>query len=309
MNPPVIDSVASLLPLVSNHCSSVRVPASNPPSIQPQQDFVTQDFHTLGMGYTSLPSLNITPDRLFSNANVFSNPIVSITNQRLPYMPLRVTDSNSPPKTPNVCSRTGSFSAPRNQIGLSCVYPNNNSLQTPRFPPRATNFAQQLSMPFMPPPIPPYSHPRHLHHPPPGFMPSPHRPSAVNSVSVGPYANIASGSGARSVSNSPASRFSKDPQNAPPVSMMAVAAIAFAAAQQQQQQQTPGSGINSNFGVRHYPPSSSNVHFQTPHFALPQSSISNSANPCFTSHNNSSTLNMIQSMSLTERCPLLEEFR
>ncbi|KAH8862403.1 Maternal protein pumilio [Schistosoma japonicum] len=319
-------SVCSSVPALCPPISSSIFPSIQSQNIYAQTDLTTQEFQHVGLGYTGLSPLNPIADRLLRPFNTFPRPAPPLSSTRLPYMPVNATDTQSPPRTPTTLAGPRISVPPvlpRSQLATSTMYtcrnngPPFSSMHTPRFSSHAPNSFPQLNLPFMPPPLPPYS--RHLHQPPPvlpppGFLPPAHRPPGTTSSSSGPYFNNTP-PGNKPAHNNEGSRFPKD-QNHPttlhqantPVPMMT---LAFAAAQQQ------GSGINPNFGIRH-PSSNQASNFQPPYYSFPSDSNVNSTFQLNSSHLNHSNpslpINNMLPLGTTnnaapERSRLLEEFR
>ncbi|VDQ00771.1 unnamed protein product [Trichobilharzia regenti] len=278
-------SMCSSMPALCSQVSSSVVPSIHSQNAYPPTDMITQDFQHGGLGYTGLSSLNPMTDRMFQSSSSFPRPLPPMSSSRIPYIPVNTTDSQSPPQTPTAMGAPR-ISVPsvlsRPQIPTSNMYgsrstapPPFSSIHAPRFPPRGPTSFPQLNLPFMPPPIPPYPHARHLQQPPPvlpppGFLPAarPPRPGTSTSSS-GLHTNNTASSGNRSGHTNTSSRFPKDQHHSTssqpnaPVPMMT---LAFAASQQQ------GSGVTPGFGIRH-PPSNHNSHFQPPYFNFPTDSI------------------------------------
>ncbi|CAH8527080.1 unnamed protein product [Heterobilharzia americana] len=323
-------SMCSSIPTACPPISSSALPSHQSQNIYPSADVITQDFQHAGLGYTGLSSLNPMADRMFQHSSTFPRPVPPMSSNRMPYIPVNVTDTQSPPRTPTMGGpRIGVPPLlPRPQLTTSNMYacrssvpPPYSSVPAPRFPSRGPTSFPQLNLPFMPPPLPPYPHPRHLQQPPPvlpppGFLPSAHihRPHGTTSSSSGPYLNNTITSGNRSVQNNGGGRFPKDHhhstshQPSAPVPMMT---LALAASQQQ------GSGVSPSFGIRH-PSSNHNSHFQPPYFGFSADSIANTTfqpNPSYLNHPNPPlAVNSILQSGVTngatpERSRLLEEFR
>uniref|UniRef100_A0A3Q0KTV0 Putative pumilio n=1 Tax=Schistosoma mansoni TaxID=6183 RepID=A0A3Q0KTV0_SCHMA len=310
-------------------CSTV--PAPFPPisssihsqNIFPQTDVITQEFQRAGLGYTGLSPLNSMGDRLLRPSNTFARPTPPLSSNRMPYIPVSVTDSQSPPRTPTtiIGPRISMPPVPpRPQIATSTMYTCQNngplpfsSMHTPRFPSRGPTSFPQLNLTLMPPPLPPYPH--HIHQPPPvlpppGFLPSAHsyRPPGTSSSS-GPLNNT-SPSGNKPVH----SRFPKDHNHCTtlhqPNTPVSVMTLTFAAAQQQ------SSGINPTLGIRNSSDQAS--HFQPPYYGFPTDSTTAPTlqpNSSYLSHSNPPLhINNMLPLRPTndvapERSRLLEEFR
>ncbi|CAH8843539.1 unnamed protein product [Trichobilharzia szidati] len=325
-------SMCSSMPALCSQVSSSVVPSIHSQNMYPPTDVITQDFQHGGLGYAGLSSLNPMTDRMFQSSSSFPRPMPPMSSSRIPYIPVNTTESQSPPQTPTAMGAPR-ISVPsvlsRPQVPTSNMYgsrstappPPFSSIHAPRFPPRGPTSFPQLNLPFMPPPIPPYPHARHLQQPPPvlpppGFLPAarPPRPGTSTSSS-GLYTNNTAPSGNRSGHTNSSSRFPKDQHHSTssqpnaPVPMMT---LAFAASQQQ------GSGVTPGFGIRH-PPSNHNSHFQPPYFNFPTDSSATAnfqQNPSYLNPSNPPPL-PINSMLPTgatngatpERSRLLEEFR
>ncbi|KAF5399549.1 Maternal protein pumilio [Paragonimus heterotremus] len=300
------------------------------PGVCPLPDIGTNsDFQSMSMSYLGPQAASPLTNRMFSaSATLPPQPAVTpMASHRLPYLPLTAeTQSPSHPRHP------GSFIGPRGSLLTSSfrspvssnLYPRRGAgstcatsppLPNPRFPPRPpSTFPQQLGLPFMPPPLPPY-HTRHPIHqpppvlPPPGFLPP--RPPEGTNPSLTPFYNSPTRHGYTDVA-----RFPKEqhPSMAPAQVTSAITAVALAIAAAQQH-----NGMNPGFSIRQ-PSTTHNAPFRQPSdYSIPVGSITNqgfhaNSNPPYQQSNHLSHLaGLVHSGSSSvipaERSFLLEEFR
>ncbi|CAL8074807.1 unnamed protein product [Calicophoron daubneyi] len=312
--------------------------AMQPPGVYSAGDMMTNpEFQSMGLGFTGPSASSSMANRIFPTSNTLPLPptVAPVASHCMSYVPMGPADAQSPPP----CPSSGPFLGPRSAVPSGVVRAqippgvysrragNSNhtspSIPTPRFPNRPpSSFPQQLGLPFMPPPLPPY-HPRHPLHqpppvlPPPGFLPSPAHPHRPPDAAGSPFFNPTTNTlGRSSYADAASGKFGKDQHPALPQTQvtpaMAAAALALAAAQQQH------NGLGPGFGIRQQ--SSHNPHFPQPYYNLsvgsgPGQGYSNSAGSSYHPQPNhhSSQLPGIMSSgpppTTPERSRLLEEFR
>ncbi|THD25097.1 Maternal protein pumilio [Fasciola hepatica] len=324
--------------------SPLVYPTLQPPGIYPTSDLITSpEFQQLGLNLSAPNTASPVTNRVFPHSSIPPPaPPPAGTGaavNRMPFIPIGAVETQSPPpRTSTTFAGLRNVAVPnhfRAQGPSSNVFisrrgtnsggvpisSTSSSVPNPRFSHRApppTTFSQQLSLPFMPPPIPPY-HTRHPLHqpppvlPPPGFLPPPapaQRPEVSN-----PVTNSFFSSGRSSYAEVVGGKFTKEPLppplTHPSVNPAMAAALALAAAQHP-------NGVAAGFSIRQ--PSTSHPQFQQPYYNLPITSGSNAGyhtgpNITSCSQSNPSQINPFSHtgqsipMAPSERSRLLEEFR
>ncbi|KAA0193924.1 Maternal protein pumilio [Fasciolopsis buskii] len=322
--------------------------ALQPPGIYSTNELVSNpEFQQLGLNLNAPNAASPITNRVFPHSSIPPPaPPPAGTGaavNRIPFIPIGPVEAQSPPPPRTSTTFAGlrnvavsnnfrtqgplsNVFVPRrgtNGSGGSGIPISSNSSSVPnahfshRAPP-ATTFSQQLGLPFMPPPLPPY-HARHPLHqpppvlPPPGFLPPPapaQRPEVAN-----PVTNTFFNSGRSSYAEVVGGKFAKDPHppslTHPSVNPAMAAALALAAAQHP-------NGVASGLGVRQ-PSTSHHPQFQQPYYNLPITSGPSAGYPGPNSasypRSNSSQVNPFghtsqpNPMVPSERSRLLEEFR